>query len=61
MARSTRRLMGHARGAVQIGIDLGGRHGLRPQEARAVRWSEVDWHYRHKLREVVEVDPLDYS
>ena len=53
-----RQLIGHARGAVQVGIDLGGRHGLRPQEARAVRWSEVDWD-RRTLSVVTQFDADD--
>ncbi|MCP3976552.1 MAG: site-specific integrase, partial [bacterium] len=32
-----------ARGSTRIGVDLGGRHGLRPQETRAVTWPEIDF------------------
>lgn len=38
-----RRLYETSTGVVQIAVDLGGRHGLRPQEVRSVRWSDVDW------------------
>lgn len=38
-----RQLHSIARKVIAIGIDLGGRHALRPQETRAVRWSEIDW------------------
>jgi integrase len=36
------RLCAAARGATSILVDLVGRNGLRPAEARAVRWSNVD-------------------
>jgi integrase len=38
-----RQLYDHADGVVKIGIDLGGRHGLRPQEVRAVTWGQIDF------------------
>jgi integrase len=38
-----RQLYDQADGAVKVGIDLGGRHGLRPQEVRAVTWSQIDF------------------
>ncbi len=31
-----------AEGVTKLIVDLGGRHGLRPQELRALRWSAVD-------------------
>ena len=37
-----RSLFDAATGVYRLVIDLGGRHGLRPQEVRAVRWSDVD-------------------
>ena len=37
-----RRLLDAATGPIKVGIDLGGRHGLRPQEARALLWRYVD-------------------
>lgn len=37
-----RRLYDLAEGAVKVGVDLGGRHGLRPQEVRAVTWGQID-------------------
>ncbi len=37
-----RRLYEAATGTTKIFIDLCGRHGLRPQEARALTWSDVD-------------------
>lgn len=37
-----RRLYDQADGAVKVGIDLAGRHGLRPQEVRAIQWSQID-------------------
>ena len=37
-----RRLLDTATGPTKVGVDLGGRHGLRPQEARALLWSNVD-------------------
>jgi integrase len=42
-AAEWRKLYETAEGAVKVGIDLAGRHGLRPQEVRAVRWSEIDF------------------
>ncbi|MEM7272656.1 MAG: tyrosine-type recombinase/integrase [Actinomycetota bacterium] len=38
-----RQLYEVATGAIRAGVDLGGRHGLRPQETRAVLWSDLDW------------------
>lgn len=38
-----RQLHDAAIGAIRVGVDLGGRHGLRPQETRAVLWSDLDW------------------
>ncbi len=37
-----RRLIGAASGAVLVLVDLSARHGLRPAEARALRWSRLD-------------------
>ncbi len=31
-----------AQGTTKLIVDLGGRHGLRPQEIRSIRWSEID-------------------
>lgn len=45
-AEEWRQLYDLADGAVKVGIDLGGRHGLRPQEVRAVTWSQIDFHAR---------------
>jgi len=42
-AEEWRRLYDLADGAVKVGIDLGGRHGLRPQEVRAITWSQINF------------------
>ena len=42
-AEEWRQLYDQAEGAVKVGVDLGGRHGLRPQEVRAVTWSQIDF------------------
>lgn len=42
-AEEWRRLLNSARNPFKVGVDLGGRHGLRPQEARAMLWSEIRW------------------
>jgi integrase len=42
-AEEWRRLYDLAEGAVKVGVDLAGRHGLRPQEVRAVRWADIDF------------------
>ena len=36
-------LLEAAEGALAVFIDLCGRNGLRPQEARAIEWPKVDW------------------
>ncbi len=53
-----RRLYEVAAGATKVGIDLGGRHGLRPQEVRAVQWSEIDFQ-RGTLSIVTQFDSGD--
>jgi integrase len=42
-AEEWRQLYDQADGVVKVGIDLGGRHGLRPQEVRAVTWRQIDF------------------
>ena len=37
-----RKLYDAATGVAKLSIDLSGRHGLRPQEARSIRWSDLD-------------------
>lgn len=37
-----RRALDHADGVIELLIDLSGRNGLRPAEARGLRWSRVD-------------------
>ncbi|MGH1493649.1 MAG: tyrosine-type recombinase/integrase [Acidimicrobiales bacterium] len=42
-ASEWRQLFEQAEGVVKLSVDLGGRHGLRPQEVRGVRWSDIDF------------------
>ncbi|MGH1491806.1 MAG: tyrosine-type recombinase/integrase [Acidimicrobiales bacterium] len=53
-----RKLYDLADGVVKVGIDLAGRHGLRPQEVRAVRWSQIDFD-RGTLSVVTQLDADD--
>lgn len=53
-----RRLYENTTGATRVGVDLGGRHGLRPQEVRAVRWSQIDFG-RSTLSVVTQFDSND--
>lgn len=41
-ATEWRMLRTHSTGIVRLIVDLCGRHGLRPQELRSVRWNDVD-------------------
>ena len=53
-----RKLHAHATGPIQIAIDIGGRHGLRPQETRSVRWPDIDF-ARRTLSVVTQFDSYD--
>lgn len=53
-----RTLYGHAQRPLQLAVDLSGRHGLRPQETRSVRWPEIDF-ARHTLSVVTQFDSFD--
>lgn len=54
-AEEWRRLYDLAEGAVKVSVDLAGRHGLRPQEVRAVRWADIDFEQR-TLTVVTQLD-----
>ncbi|MGB5756662.1 MAG: site-specific integrase [Acidimicrobiales bacterium] len=47
-----------ATGPTKLVVDLAGRHGLRPQEVRSVRWSGVDFD-RRTLSIVTQLDSDD--
>ena len=53
-----RRLYASASGALKVAIDLSGRHGLRPQETRSLRWTALDLD-RGTLSVVTQFDSSD--
>lgn len=53
-----RSLRAHAHGALRVAVDISGRHGLRPQETRSVRWPDIDLD-RQTLSVVTQFDSTD--
>ncbi len=53
-----RKMYEAANQTTRLSIDLSGRHGLRPQEARSIRWSDIDLD-RGTLSVVTQFDSHD--